>query len=493
MIEQQQKPLVVITDSDALSKALYEDLFERSRVDLLFIEHADSLRRLLLGERLPSLVIINFETPNDSFDVYCSLIKRNEQYTHIPVMMITARQDFPVRMLANQYGVDYFLTKPFLLEDLESKVDSVLKADSSRQIASLKSFLQETSDLLPHGVLVANASGDIISGNTQAYDYLGLQKGDEHAAAISSFDLILQKLQLVEGDLSELVNLDDLVFKEWTFVTREGAHRWILVSGKRVFWGNYQRYVLTLKDATEQYRQQSMVWSLRSILNHKLRTPLNGIVAPLGLIKAEPVETTIGQMSGILDIAHRSALRLNSIVERILSYVSVLEHRPGKDVVPLEDVPGCFDQLGHDLGLALKCQPAPLMEGYLMLPRYSLEAILYELLENAQKFHPQGKPFIEVVLGVTDGFLQIRLQDDGKHVAQSALGKLMNPFFQEDPYFTGEIPGAGLGLAQVHRLVALSGGSIEVGNRSDKPGFCVLLSLPMVNDKSIEWKGVSLS
>jgi nitrogen fixation/metabolism regulation signal transduction histidine kinase len=52
------------------------------------------------------------------------------------------------------------------------------------------------------------------------------------------------------------------------------------------------------------------------------------------------------------------------------------------------------------------------------------------------------------------------------------------PYHQVEKYFTGQIPGMGLGLSVVAALIWSVGGSCQAYNRPEGPGVIIELVLP---------------
>jgi signal transduction histidine kinase len=77
----------------------------------------------------------------------------------------------------------------------------------------------------------------------------------------------------------------------------------------------------------------------------------------------------------------------------------------------------------------------------------ALEIILYELLLNARKFHPEKNPTVEVsVEQIDEGYIRIRVADDGQTLSIEQLSWAWLPYVQGKRTFTGELPGMGLGF-----------------------------------------------
>jgi K+-sensing histidine kinase KdpD len=98
----------------------------------------------------------------------------------------------------------------------------------------------------------------------------------------------------------------------------------------------------------------------------------------------------------------------------------------------------------------------------------AMEMILGQLIENAQKFHPNHSP--NLVIGIDQVPQGIRLQicDDGLTLPDDHLSKIWTPYYQAEKYFTGQVKGVGLGLSMVAAIILGVGGACRAYNRADE-------------------------
>jgi two-component system cell cycle response regulator len=80
---------------------------------------------------------------------------------------------------------------------------------------------------------------------------------------------------------------------------------------------------------------------------------------------------------------------------------------------------------------------------------------------------------------VDQGFVQIRVVDDGQTLSTKQLSWAWLPYMQGEKDFTGELPGMGLGFPMVATLVWKVGGDLWLRNRPDGPGVIVELKIPL--------------
>jgi PAS domain S-box-containing protein len=92
-----------------------------------------------------------------------------------------------------------------------------------------------------------------------------------------------------------------------------------------------------------------------------------------------------------------------------------------------------------------------------------LKQILVNLLSNAVKFTPEnGKVILQVKADLEQDLIQFSVIDNGIGIAPEDLQRLFRPFVQLDSSLNRQHEGTGLGLALVHNLTDLHGGSVQV-------------------------------
>jgi two-component system osmolarity sensor histidine kinase EnvZ len=97
-----------------------------------------------------------------------------------------------------------------------------------------------------------------------------------------------------------------------------------------------------------------------------------------------------------------------------------------------------------------------------------LGRVLSNLLENARRYgqSPEdGITRVEIVARVHEGWVLLRVRDQGPGVSEETLKNLTQPFFRGDAARTAAT-GSGLGLAIVERAVQRMGGTFSVFNNS---------------------------
>jgi DNA-binding response OmpR family regulator len=75
----------------------------------------------------PDLIILDLMLPKlDGYKV-CRLLKFDERYKDIPILMLTAKTQEKDKILGKETGADEYITKPFEMDYLLEKVKAYLK------------------------------------------------------------------------------------------------------------------------------------------------------------------------------------------------------------------------------------------------------------------------------------------------------------------------------------------------------------------------------
>ena len=89
----------------------------------------DGLQKLLLNK--PDIVFVDLHMPvMDGFSMISEL-KQNADFAELPIVIISASVGDEDIKKANELGVNHYVTKPFLLEDLEQVVHALLSDKQS--------------------------------------------------------------------------------------------------------------------------------------------------------------------------------------------------------------------------------------------------------------------------------------------------------------------------------------------------------------------------
>jgi two-component system phosphate regulon response regulator PhoB/two-component system alkaline phosphatase synthesis response regulator PhoP len=117
-----------------------------------------------LAKVIPDLIILDLMLPDYDGLELCKLLKKDDKYSHIPIIMLTARSDEMDRVLGLEIGADDYITKPFSTRELVARVKAVLRRDDKVSKVNKVNFndLLEI-DFLKYEVTVQGVKIDLTS------------------------------------------------------------------------------------------------------------------------------------------------------------------------------------------------------------------------------------------------------------------------------------------------------------------------------------------
>lgn len=121
------KKLLIVDDEKDMVFAVKLQL-EANGFDVITAHDGQAALELARKEK-PDLLILDLMLPKiDGYKV-CRMLKFDEKYKHIPIIMFTARIQKSDEKLGYEVGADAYVTKPFELPVLLSKIRELLKEE----------------------------------------------------------------------------------------------------------------------------------------------------------------------------------------------------------------------------------------------------------------------------------------------------------------------------------------------------------------------------
>jgi two-component system cell cycle response regulator len=434
----------------------------------------------VISELLPDLVLLDVMMPGmDGFAV-CRHLRADPITAEIPVLLVTALDDRDTRLEGISAGADDFISKPYDRAELRMRVKTIMRIGRYRRLLTQRARFNSVVEGAANGYVVVRDDGNITYANQSARHFLGLGAAVPNGGLGPFFETARKQYRL-EPDLAwqddelRIPNRHYLVRPE----TATAAAFWLAVTLMDEHHSESGERLLRLRDVTEEMGVQRDRHSFQRIIGHKLRTPLNGMVAMLEMLKTDLDGNPNSELAAV---ALASAERLAQSVEEILQFAA-LSSEVGKDEpFHLAGLPGLVERLKQEMQISSvesRIDPDVLKETITLSP-LQFETVCRELVENARKFHPKQQPALKFTVAPgKDGFVRFTLRDDGVNVAPDQLTQVWTPYYQGEKRTTGEVAGMGLGLSVVKSIVVSKGGGIKMQNNPDGPGIEVTLDLPL--------------
>ncbi|MEJ2590252.1 MAG: CHASE2 domain-containing protein [Candidatus Thiodiazotropha sp.] len=376
---------------------------------------------------------------------------------------------------AQQFSVESEAARDSVLERVELRMQQLQEANTRLQ--RFRHLITNAVGQMDDGLMVINRLGQVVMSNPRAVFYLGREAQTDllGEAAVG----LLQVLQirgpwawpevfrrvLLEGEPIRFEALrapDTELFVQLKPLDEAGAG----MSGMIVNLS----YIGALK-RTERTRAKML-----NFLSHDLRSPITSL---LSLTQSPKVrEGTAGELAAQIEPLARRSLRL---ADNFLQ----LARAEAADTTRFEDTE--FLSVAHNAvdeayiqakarGVTLRREFEEEEEIWLQGDLGLLERALFNLLENAIKFSPEGGE-VGIRVSRQGQCVVSQIRDQGPGIPQAQLSAIFLPFTHAETENTSQGNGVGLGLSFVKVVADKHRGTVEAAN-GENGGAVFTFSLP---------------
>jgi len=220
--------------------------------------------------------------------------------------------------------------------------------------------------------------------------------------------------------------------------------------------------------------------ALLTSISHDLKTPLAAVLGAAGALRDLSSALTDAEKADLLATIIDESERLNRFIANLLD-MTKLESGAIAPNAALHD-------LGEIIGSALRRTSKILARHHVELdlapglPMLNLDAVLFEqvlfnLLDNAAKYSPDGTT-IRIQSWRDQDSVCLQVLDEGDGIPSAELEHIFDKFYRTEKGDQVRA-GTGLGLAISRGFVEAMHGTITAGNRTDRTGAVFAIRLPI--------------
>ncbi len=217
-------------------------------------------------------------------------------------------------------------------------------------------------------------------------------------------------------------------------------------------------------DVTEEKKESLVKRNFLSLISHKLKTPLVTITGYGPLLLDDPALSDF-QRKAIQTITKQGNY-LQSLVEKLLNFTLIDDEGPAADKAEgslmktaVQAVSSLENYLEDKDAVVIIRDELKGIPSIIMDER-KVEASLKNIIENAVKFNNGKEKNVEIGPVKSEGFVGIYIKDNGPGIPPEERERIFQKFYQIEESFTGQVEGAGLGLALVKQIIEAHGGKI---------------------------------
>jgi two-component system sensor histidine kinase VicK len=367
------------------------------------------------------------------------------------------------------------IEQPFIERDLHKAVVFTSQITSAMANAKLFQNLQLEKEKIEFmfnsmgdGAIITDSHVDIMMINKSAELLLGLKQneciGTNLFSLIKNFEVI--PLEEVDNEDQKIVSFE--------FIRKTGKPLYLSVMATKVKIKNGKGgQILILRDVTDERRESLVMRSFISVISHKLRTPLTGIIAAAEIMRSDGVDLNeIGKKTA--EIIEEQSWELSNLVNKLLGF-SILESETLNLNITETDMEKIVREAIDKLSPQIKDHnvEVEISDSFGDVPSVladfvRMQEVVENLVENAIKFNDKQDKKIKIeAFSQKNNYVRIEVADNGIGIPSEEYEKIFQKFYQIEVYFTGQVKGAGLGLALVKKIIEEHKGTVWV---ESKPG-----------------------
>ena len=375
--------------------------------------------------------------------------------------------------VAEQFIVEPDTSRGSVLERVEQRMQQV--QEENQRLRRFRHLMANAVGQMDDGLMVINSLGQVVMSNPRASFYLGQEErelsGEDASELLGVLEIhaactwreVFQRV-LLDGDairFEALRGTDTELFVQVKPLdeAEAGMHGMVVNIS----------YIGVLK------RSERIRAKMLNFLSHDIRSPITSL---LSLTQTQKMQTASAMelAQQIEPLARRSLRLADNFLQ--LARAEVADASAFEDTDLVSVAHNALDEAfvqARENGVRLR-RDLPDEEIWLQGDLGLLERALFNLLENAIKFSPEGG---EVGLSLIrqGGEVLCEIDDQGPGIPEDQLREVFLPFTQADTENTSQGRGVGLGLSFVKVVAEKHHGTIEARNR-DGGGALLCLRLP---------------
>ncbi len=386
---------------------------------------------------------------------------------------------------------------------------AIEKSDLLQNLENIGGKYRILMDMVDDLIVLLDLSGTIIECNS-AVKAFGYSKREVKGRSPADFALPANREavernfgKVLRGDITRAVEIPCLrkdgkiIYMDINFsIFKIKDQPYILVVGHDVTDRKIleERITIQNRELVESNKMLKELDQLKSDflgrISHELRTPLSVIMAYTDTLLNEDEESLDqGTRKEFLQVVESQSRNLLGLINDLLdlSKVEVSETMLNVSEGSINEITDAAVDITRPFAVQEGVEIMVSLDDSIPIMRFDplrIKQILVNLINNAVKFTPEGKP-ISIATSRTDDEAVVSVSDNGSGIDEEDVEGIFDDFTQIDGGRTRSSNGMGIGLRLVKHYIDLHGGKVWVESEKGKGSvFCFSLPLQDVSLKN---------
>ncbi|KQS90008.1 ATP-binding protein [Chryseobacterium sp. Leaf394] len=315
---------------------------------------------------------------------------------------------------------------------------------------------------------------NLFSGNNLLKTWFGLSS-EENIDLSVALDVIVSEdrdrvIEAISNSLRE--DSDGHYFIEYRIQNKTDQKVRLLQANGRVFFdkdGSALSLNGTLRDITEQKKEDQRKDDFMGMVSHELKTPLTSLKAYLQMIQRIGANKDSSKQQNMLEKSLKQVDYMNGMINGFLN-VSRLDSAQMHIEKTVFDFELLFAEIEDEVlsttqnrNFVFKSSGQKLI----LADRGKISQVLHNLIGNSVKYSPAGSPIIIEYSDLGDNRLKITVTDHGIGIPEADQHRIFDRYYRVKDESSRSIAGFGIGLYLCKEIIELHNGQIQVQSFKD--------------------------
>ncbi|MBQ0114525.1 MAG: HAMP domain-containing histidine kinase [Bacteroidales bacterium] len=245
-------------------------------------------------------------------------------------------------------------------------------------------------------------------------------------------------------------------------------------------------FIYTIIVAFKQKRLTEIKNDFINNMTHEFKTPISSISIAAQMLNDDSVSKSPTMLKHVSSVINDETKRLRFQVEKVLQ-MSMFDNKSATMNLEEADADAIIDSVANTFKLKIEKYGGHIEsihnaeDPIVNVDKMHFTNVVFNLLDNAIKYRKEETP---LELKITtynpdEDNIVITVEDNGIGIKREDLKKIFEKFYRVSTGNRHDVKGFGLGLAYVHKMVTLFGGTITAESELNK-GTKFIITLPLI-------------